>query len=55
MKKIRIGTNFTVFALFFGIAAIDAFTSRNYIWMAFWMVMGIFFLIADNLQDRSKG
>jgi len=31
MKKIKLGTNFAVFLLFFGVAALEAFQTRNWI------------------------
>jgi hypothetical protein len=50
MKKIRMGTNFTVFLLFFGVATLEAFQTHNWIKAAFWMAIGIVFLLADNLR-----
>ena len=53
MKKIRLGTNFIVFLLFFGVATLEAFQTRNWIKAAFWMAIGFAFLVADNLKKRS--
>ena len=50
MTRIRLGTNFTIFLLFFGVAALEAFQTRNWIKAAFWMAIGIVFLLADNLR-----
>ncbi len=50
MKKIRLSTNFTVFLLFFGVSILDAFQTRNWIRAAFWLAIGIVFLVADNLK-----
>lgn len=50
MKKIKLGANFAVFLLFFGLAAIDAFQTRNWFHVAFWVAIGILFLVADNLR-----
>jgi uncharacterized membrane protein len=50
MKRIKLSTNFAVFLLFFGVAALEAFQSRNWIKAVFWAVIGIVFLIADNLK-----
>ena len=49
MKKID-PTNFTVFLLFFGVATLEAFQTRNWIKAAFWLAIGIVFLLADNLR-----
>jgi hypothetical protein len=50
MKKIKIGTNFTIFLLFFGVALLEAFQTSNWLKAAFWLVIGIVFLLADNLK-----
>ncbi len=44
------GTNFTVFLLFFGVAAIEAFQTRNWLKVVFWVAIAIVFLVADNLK-----
>jgi hypothetical protein len=46
----NIGANFTVFLLFFGVAALEAFQTRNWIKAAFWLAIAIVFLVADNLK-----
>lgn len=53
MKKIRLGTNFTVFLLFFGVATVEAFQTRNWIKAALWLAIGFAFLVADNLKKGS--
>ena len=50
MNRIKFGTNFAVFLLFFGVAALEAFQTRNWIKAAFWLAIGIVFLLADNLK-----
>lgn len=56
MKGLTLGTNFTVFLLFFGIATLEAFQTRNWIKTALWLAIGTAFLLADNLKkhDRNK-
>lgn len=56
MKKIKLSTNFAVFLLFFGAAALEAFQTANWAKAAFWVAIGIVFLVADNLKknDREK-
>ena len=31
MKKINVGTNFAIFLLFFGVAALEAFQTQNWL------------------------
>jgi hypothetical protein len=50
MKKIKLGTNFAVFLLFFGVAALETVQTRNWIKAGFWIAIGIVFLVADNRQ-----
>jgi hypothetical protein len=50
MKKIKFGTNFTVFLLFFGVAVLEAFQTQNWLKAVFWLAIGIVFLAADNLK-----
>jgi hypothetical protein len=50
MKKIKLGTNFTVFLLFFGIATLEAIRNQNWLQVVFWLIIGIIFLTADNLK-----
>jgi hypothetical protein len=52
MKTIRLGTNFTVFAIFFGVATLEAFQTKNWIKAAFWLLIGIVFLATDNLKQQ---
>jgi hypothetical protein len=53
MKRVNLGVNFAVFLLFFGIATLEAFQSRNWINVAFWLTIGTAFLVADNLKKRA--
>lgn len=48
--RIRLGANFAIFALFFGVATLETFQTRNWIKAAFWLAIGIVFLLADNLR-----
>lgn len=54
MKKIRLSTNFAVFLLFFGVAALEAFQTANWAKAAFWVAIGIVFLVADNMKKNDK-
>lgn len=46
--SLKIGTNFAVFLLFFGIAALDALKSGTLSSVAFWLAVGSVFLLGDN-------
>ena len=50
MKRIKLGANFTVFLLFFGVATLEAFQTRNWLKAIFWLAISIVFLAADNLR-----
>lgn len=52
MKKIKISTNFVIFLLFFGAAALEAFQTANWAKAVFWVAIGIVFLVADNLKKN---
>ena len=54
MRSLRLGTNFTVFLLFFGIAMLEAFQTRNWVKAAFWFAISIVFLLADNLKKDDR-
>jgi hypothetical protein len=52
MKRIKLGTNFAIFLLFFGVATLEAFQTRHWAKAAFWLAIGIVFLVAGNLRKR---
>ncbi|MBK7392612.1 MAG: hypothetical protein IPI64_04820 [Chloracidobacterium sp.] len=54
MRGIKLGTNFTVFLLFFGVATLEAFQTQNWLKAAFWLAIGIVFLVADNLKKKGE-
>ena len=54
MKTIRAGTVFTVFVLFFGVALIEAFRNEKWLMAAFWVLMGLFFVVADNIRSKKE-
>ena len=47
MGKFKPGTNSAIFILFFGVAVLEAFQSRNWLKCIFWMAIGTVFLRAD--------
>ncbi|MEK6283874.1 MAG: hypothetical protein AABN95_26270 [Acidobacteriota bacterium] len=54
MKRIRLGSSFTVFVLFFGVAMLETFQTRNWLKAAFWLAIGLVFLVADNLRGEDE-
>ena len=55
MKKLTLGTNFAVFLLFFGVATLETFQTRNWLKAAFWFAIGIVFLVTDNFKHNKEG
>lgn len=47
MKNLKLGTNFAIFIIFFGVAALDAVQTQNWLRVAFWIAIGAVFLWAD--------
>jgi hypothetical protein len=54
MKRLRLGAGFTIFLLFFGVTALEAFQNHNRIKAAFWLAIGVVFLVADNSRKRRQ-
>ena len=53
MRKLELGAGFTVFLIFFGFAALDAWQSANWLKVVFWVAVGFAFLYLDsNYQSR---
>jgi hypothetical protein len=52
MRTIRLGANFAVFVLFFGVATLEALQTKNWLKAAFWLLIGIAFLVNDNLKQQ---
>ena len=54
MKRIKqilkIPASFTVFLIFFGISLLEAFRTRNWINVVFWIGIAIMFLLADGFK-----
>lgn len=47
MKNLKLGTNFVIFILFFGVALLDAVQTQNWLRVIFWLAIGAVFLWAD--------
>jgi len=48
MRKLKIGVNFTIFVIFFGIGLIEAIQKNNWLEALLFFVLGIIFLRADD-------
>ena len=51
MSKIRLGTNFAIFLLFFGVATLEAFQSASWIRACFWLAIACVFLYMDRSYE----
>lgn len=54
-KNMKLSSNVAVFLLFFGVASLEAFQTANWLKAAFWVAIGIVFLLADNLKQKTPG
>jgi len=54
MKLLRLPASFTVFLIFFGISLLEAFRTRNWINVAFWIGIAIMFLLADGRKPGKR-
>jgi len=48
MRKLRLGANFTIFLLFFGVSALEALQTKNWLRAGFWLAIGFAFLYVDS-------
>jgi hypothetical protein len=49
---LKLPASFTVFLLFFGMSLLEAFRTRSWINVVFWIAIAIMFLIADGFKFR---
>ena len=47
MSRIRFGSNFAIFVLFFGIATLDAIQLHDWVRVSFWAAIGLVVLFSD--------
>jgi hypothetical protein len=47
-------TNLTIFLLFFGISMLDAIRGGHWLRILFWVIMAVFFLLADRRQMAQR-
>jgi hypothetical protein len=55
MRAPTVGSNTAIFALFFGVSAVDAVWTHNWVRALLWFGFGSIFLIADMRESRSQG
>ena len=53
MKRLKLGSNFAVFVLFFGIAALEAFQTQSWLKAIFWLAIAVVFLYADRKEGNN--
>jgi hypothetical protein len=53
-RRIKPGPGITVFILFFGISVLEAIRTRDWGDIAFWMALGIMFLVADSAIREAR-
>ena len=51
MRFPKLGANFAIFLLFFGMAALEAIQTRNWLKVLFWSAIGIVFLLGDKKKS----
>ena len=54
MRKIRLGTNFAIFLLFFGAATLEALQTANWMRVGFWLAIGCVFLYMDGVCESQR-
>ena len=53
-SSLRLGSNFAVFLLFFGLSLLEAFQAGNWLRAAFWLAIATVFLYADQKRDEEQ-
>jgi len=54
MSSLRLGSNFAVFALFFGLSLLEAFQAGNWLRAAFWLALATVFLYSDRKRSQEQ-
>lgn len=56
MSSLRLGSNFAVFVLFFGLSVLEVFQAGSWLRAAFWLAIAAVFLYGDRTrhQEQSK-
>jgi len=54
MSSFRLGSNFAVFVLFFGLSLLEAFQAGNWLRAGFWLAIATVFLYADRQRHQEQ-
>jgi hypothetical protein len=54
MRATEISNSLTIFFLFFGIAALEAVRTQNWLHVAFWLVIGVLFVLPGRRARTSS-
>ena len=54
LGRLFVGPGAAIFAIFFVVALIEALLARAWLEATFWIVIGLAFLLADNVSARRK-
>ena len=52
LMKLKLGTNFAVFVIFFGMALVLSLKNQNWIGAAIFFIIGLVSLLADSKKKR---
>ena len=52
MRNYHVGTNFTIFLLFFGLSLLEALRAHSWLMAALWASFAALFLVADWREQR---
>jgi hypothetical protein len=53
IKNIKPGAGFAIFIVFFGISVLEAYRTRHWLMVAFWLVIAIAFLLMDTPKSKA--
>ena len=52
MKRFLPGPGFAIFLIFFGVSLLDAFQTKSWLRVFFWLAIGVLFLTLDNRRQK---
>jgi hypothetical protein len=52
MKRFVPGPGFAIFLIFFGVSLLEAFQTKNWLRVFFWLAIGFLFLVLDNRRRK---
>jgi hypothetical protein len=54
MKRFVPGPGLAIFIIFFGVSLLEAFQTKNWLRVLFWLAVGFLFLALDNRRRKSN-